>query len=546
MKGRLKTGIAGLDTLLDGGFLYHNAILLKGPPGSGKTTLGFQIIRNGIVEFGEPGLVVSFDQFPQQFQRDMESYGWNIAELTKTGKLETLFVSPEDLAPVAAHLDSMVVGRVAEAAERTAAVRVLVDSVSHFKRASNDPMVQRTLLMAFVNQLKTMGLTPILTAELGSRADDQIDFEEYVVDCVVILELLARPGHPIPERTIEVRKARGQSHLGGKHPFQFRAHGIEVFPHRLPQPLTVSDLGDRPLGHVSSGITGLDRMLRGGFTAGVPSLVAGVSGTFKTTTLAHFLAAGAAAREPGLLISFEEPPHYFLQVMKQRGIALEAAVREGLVQLWHRVPKACQLDELFYQLQEEIGRRAIRRVAIDSLNDFERCVAEAARCKDYLIIFNDLMTRGGVSALWTQKIDRLSDRSPIGDIRCLSQFDTVMFLGHVEIESELHKVVSILKRRGAKCEGDLRAIECGPSGLVVSEKFHGLAGILEGSPRGQYKKTVEEILQPVISARDFLKMVRGEELAPEQRRALYDNIDLLLGDLDSRLREHFGIQLPED
>jgi len=542
MKGRLRTGIAGLDTLLDGGFLYHNAILLKGSPGAGKTTLGFQIIRNGIVEFGEPGLVVSFDQFPQQFHRDMESYGWRVEELTASGKLATLFVSPEDLAPVAAHLDSVVIGRVQEAADRTGAVRVLVDSISHFKRASNDPMVQRTLLMGFINQLKTMGLTPILTAELASRADDLIEFEEYVVDCVLILEMFLRPGHPLPERSVEVRKARGQNHIGGRHPFKFTSNGIEVFPHRQPKPVGLEDLGDRPHGHVSSGITGLDRMLQGGFPAGVPSLVAGISGTYKTTVLAQFLAAGAAAGEPGLLISFEEPPPYLLQVLRQRGIDLEGAVRDGRMQLWHQVSKVCQLDELFYQLQAEIERRGIRRIAIDSLNDFDRCVPEISRCKDYLVLFNDLMMRRGVTALWTQKIDRLTDRSPIGDIRCLSQFDTVVFLGQVEIESELHKVVSVLKGRGARCEGDLRAIECGASGLVVSDKFHGLEGILEGSPRGQYKKTVEDLLQPVLSARDFLKMARRDDVPGEQRRVLYDNIDALLGDLDARLRERFGIE----
>ena len=399
MKGRMKTGIAGLDTLLDGGFLYHNAILLKGPPGSGKTTVGFQIIRNGILEFGEPGLVVSFDQFPQQFRRDMESFGWNIDELTAGGKLETLFVAPEDLVPIASHLESLVVGRIQEAMDRTGAVRVLVDSVSHFKRASNDPMVQRTLLMGFLNQLKTMGLTPILTAELGSRGDEMIDFEEYVVDCVVILELALRPGQPLPERTVEVRKARGQNHLGGKHPFKFTAQGVEVFPHIMPRPLGLGDLGEQRLSRVSSGIPGLDRMLHGGFTAGVPSLVAGVSGTHKTTVLCQFLAAGAAAGEPGLLLSFEEPPAYLLQILQQRGITLEAAVREGRVELWHRVPKACPLDEMFYQVERAIAERTIKRIAIDSLNDFERCVPEASRCKDYLILFNDLMTRRGVTAL---------------------------------------------------------------------------------------------------------------------------------------------------
>jgi circadian clock protein KaiC len=546
MKGRMKTGIAGLDTLLDGGFLYHNSILIKGPPGSGKTTLGFQMIHNGLAMYDEPGLVISFDQFPQQFRRDMASFGWDIDALGEGGRFETLFVSPEDIAPVAAHLDSMVIGRIQEAIERTGAVRVLVDSISHFKRAATDPVQQRVLLMGFLNQLKTMGLTPILTAELGARTDEMIDFEEYVVDCVVILELVLRPGYPLPERTIEVRKARGQQHVGGKHLFKLTSSGIEVYPHKLPESLGLDDLGDRALANVSSGIVGLDRMLQGGFTAGVPSLVAGVSGTYKTTVLAHFLEAGAQADEPGLLISFEEPPPYFIQVMRERGIDLEKAARSGKIQLWHRVAKACHPDELFHELKAALSDGRIRRVAIDSLNDFERCVYDNARCKDYLVMFNDLLMRRDVTALYTQKIDRLSGRTPIGDIRCLSQFDTVVYLGHVEIESQLHKVVSILKRRGAKCESALRAIECRESGLVVTEKFMGLEGIFEGSARGQYKKTVEELLQPVVSARDFLKMARQEGIADEQRAVLFENIDSLLSALNARLREHFGTENIEE
>lgn len=546
MKGRLKTGIAGLDALLDGGFLYHNSILIKGPPGAGKTTLAFQILRNGFVEFDEPGLVISFDQFPQQFQRDMESFGWNVEEMVKSGKLETLFVSPEDLAPVAAHLDSMIVGRIHEAMERTGAVRILVDSVSHFKRAADSPMVQRTLLMGFLNQLKSLGLSPILTAELGSADDEMVDFEEYVSDCVVVLDLKLHAGYPLPERTLEVRKARGQKHIGGKHMFKITPDGIEVYPHLLPAPIAAEDLGDRTVENISSGIDGFDRMLRGGFTAGVPSLVAGVAGTYKTTFLAHFLAAGAKAEEPGLMITFEEPPPYLLQIMKQRGIDLAKPLQDGTVQIWHRVPKACQLDELYHELKKDIEERGTRRFVLDSLNDLNRCVPEESRCKDYLIMFNDLLTRAGVTALYSQKIDRLTDRSIIGDIRCLSEFDTVVFLGQIEIESQLRKVVSILKRRGAPYESALRAIECSDTGLTVSEKLLGLEGILEGAPRGHYKKTVEELLQPVISARDFLTMAGREDLPIEQRHALQEQIKSLLDDLFSRLHEHFGIEEGEE
>jgi circadian clock protein KaiC len=544
MEGRLKTGIEGLDSLLDGGFLYQNAILIKGPAGAGKTTLGFQIVRNGILQYGESALVVSFDQLPRQFKRDMASFGWDLDALTASGKLEALFVAPEDLVPATSYADSGVIGRITEAAERIGAVRVLIDNVSHFKRATADPMAQRTLLMGFINQLKNMGLTPILTAEVTARGDDPFEFEEYISDCVALLELRNQPGYPLPERTIEIRKARGQKHLGGKHLLKFTNEGIEIFPHRLPEAVGPRDLGDYSLKPVPCGIAGLDRMLQGGFTSGAASCVAGVSGTYKSTILAHFMAAGAAAGEPGLMVSFEEPTPYLVETMKRRGIDLATGVENGSLLIWHRVPKACQLDELYHEIAHDVLARGTRRVAIDSLNDFNRCVPDPERCKDYLGMFNDLLMRNGATALYSQKIDHLHDRSPIGDIRCLSQFDTVIFVGQVEIESDLRKVVSILKRRGDNYESALRAIECTRTGLIVSEKFHGLEGILEGTPRGHYKRTVEDLLQPVVSARDFLTLAGRSDLPADQREVLYQNVAGLLNDLYGRLKDHFGIEEP--
>jgi circadian clock protein KaiC len=534
MADRMQTGIAGLDRLLGGGFLHHNSVLLKGSPGSGKTTLGIQALVAGATEFDEPGIMVSFEQFPQQLQRDTETFGWDLKRLAEKKRLAVFFASPEDLAVPATRNENPLVAKIVEATNELGARRLLVDSVSHLRAISGEiETTPRRALLRFLNTIKTVGLTPLLTCEIGLGDHD---YEDYLVDSVVILHHVRGSDGQPHRREIEILKTRGQEAIGGRHPLRIAAGGIEVFPHVLPasDPPTVSDEPMR------SGLEGLDRLLGGGYTPASSALIAGMAGTFKTTLAVQFLAEGAAQGERGLLVSFQEPPGHLMQFLAGRGIDLKTAVESGDVTLWHRAPRDTCLEELVWQLGQSVTERGIRRLVIDSTNDLEHCQLTPGRAAPALKLLLSEMAHRGVTTVLTQRIERVSGRNPIADIRHVSQVDTIIYLGLAEIESQLEKVISVLKHRGAKADAELRGISCGTAGLKITDRFVGLSGVLEGSPLGQRKQRVEEIFQPLYVLRDFLAIAQAPDLDAAQRKEILGNLSSETGKLIDLMTEHFG------
>lgn len=533
MSDRLQTGIDGLDRLLGGGLLYHNSILLKGPPGSGKTTLGLQILVAGAERFGEPGLMLSFEQFPQQLQRDAAVFGWDLGRLHDQGKLSVLFASPDDLAVAQTRVENPVVSRIASLAQEHGVKRVLVDSASHLRDLPADGLSPRQALLRFLNALKALGLTPLLTCEMGLGG---YDYEDYLVDSVIIMHHV-RGAEGLPDRReIEIVKARGQRHAGGRHPLRITAKGIEVYPHLLPDRAPPAPAATPVL----SGIPSLDPVLGGGYTPGSSVLVAGMAGTFKTTLAAHFLAEGARQGEAGLLVTFQEPPSLLLAFLAQRGIDLRPAVDSGLVTVWHRSAHETCVEELLWHGGRLIEKKPIRRLAIDSLNDLERAVPSADHSAAALELLLAETTSRGVTTLLTQRIERVSGRNPIADIRHVSKVDTIVYVGLAEIESQLEKVISVLKHRGAKSDPELRGLECGEAGLRVSQSFAGLSGVLEGSPLGRRKAQVEEIFQPLYVLRDFLTMAQDPALDAGTRVSMLQNLSQETEKLLALLIKQFG------
>lgn len=221
---RVKTGITELDEMLCGGFLPSTSNLLEGAPGTGKTTLGMQFIYNGIRLYNEPGLILTFEEFPQQYYRDAASFGWDFRELEREGKLRIIMTSPEvsqlDLANVGGMIETM--------ANEIGARRVLVDSLSHFSRLTNDPIELRSVQYSFINALKREGLTSLLTKEsdaiLGQvYGEDSATFlaDSYILFRYVEIESAI-------QKALLILKLRGSDHAKDIRRFQITAHGIEV------------------------------------------------------------------------------------------------------------------------------------------------------------------------------------------------------------------------------------------------------------------------------------------------------------------------------
>jgi circadian clock protein KaiC len=221
---RVKTDIKGLDEMLHGGFLPQTANLVEGPPGTGKSTLGMQFIFNGIRYHNEPGLIVTFEEFPQQYYRDAEGFGWDFRKLEREGKLRVIMTSPEvsrsDLESVGGTIETL--------AREMGARRILVDSVSHFDQLTPDPVELRAVVYSFINALKREGLTSILTREtpilLGSEeGDNDIAF---VVDTYLLLRYVEIES--AIHKALLVLKLRGSDHAKDIRQFEITDQGIEI------------------------------------------------------------------------------------------------------------------------------------------------------------------------------------------------------------------------------------------------------------------------------------------------------------------------------
>ncbi|MDY6876348.1 MAG: ATPase domain-containing protein [Chloroflexota bacterium] len=222
---RVKTGIPGLDEMLGGGFLPQTANLIEGAPGTGKTTLGMQFIYHGMVACGEPGLILTFEEFPQQYYRDAASFGWDFHRMEREGRLRVVMTSPEvsktDLEQVG--------GRIERLAREVGAKRILVDSLSHFERLGEDPTRLRGSIYGFINALKRENLTAVFTREsvaLLGEIEGVDDAVAFLVDSYVLLRYVEIES--AMRKALLVLKMRGSNHDKGIRQFGITSRGVEV------------------------------------------------------------------------------------------------------------------------------------------------------------------------------------------------------------------------------------------------------------------------------------------------------------------------------
>lgn len=223
---RVKTGISGLDEMLGGGFLKESANLVEGAPGTGKTTLGMQFVYNGIVQHKEPGLIITFEEFPQQYYHDAASFGWDFKALEKKGQLRIVMTSPE-----VSRLDIESVGGLIENhVNQLGARRVVIDSISHFARLTQDPVELRSIEYKFINALKRQRLTSILTREspvlLGEAIEGPDSDIGFVVDSYLILRYVEIES--AIRKALLVLKMRGSNHAKDIRQYDILRNGIEV------------------------------------------------------------------------------------------------------------------------------------------------------------------------------------------------------------------------------------------------------------------------------------------------------------------------------
>ena len=358
---KVPTGIYGFDELLYNGIVRGNSVLIEGVPGAGKTTFGIEFIYRGIIDYSEPGVIVTFEEFPESMYRDAFNFGWDFRALEKAGKLRVLCTSPEVLADVEVNLIEDIVNEIG-------AKRILVDSISHFRNIFNDPLSMRRTVYSFCNGLRRLGLTSFLVKERESEGGREYAFEEYVLDAVIRLENKERPGlHR--HRVLEITKTRGQEHIPGKHTFRITDQGVKVFA-----PIKVAYVyseGCQKNELLPTGIKGLDNLLRGGLPQGVTVAVAGSSGTGKTVSGLQYLVKGARDYgEKGIFLSLEELPSQLLANANRFNWDMGTLQEQGLVKVFYTPLSSMEIDETIIWLGEQVKSIGARRLVIDAIHGF--------------------------------------------------------------------------------------------------------------------------------------------------------------------------------
>ena len=223
MTNRVCTGVPGLDEMLRGGFLEGSAVLVLGATGTGKTTLGLQFLYNGIVDYDEPGLLITFEEFPHTLLRDAQSHGWDLGALEEANKLRIFYTSPDMFLSTLQSPSSPLNRAIREWGVR----RIVLDSVSHWTRITADPLELRVLYSWVINGLKREGLTSMLICEASApRLRGDVDRLAYVVDTILMAHYVEVDS--AMQRAIMVLKMRGSPHTKEIHRFEIRQEGIVV------------------------------------------------------------------------------------------------------------------------------------------------------------------------------------------------------------------------------------------------------------------------------------------------------------------------------
>ncbi len=319
------SGVAGLDELTGGGLPKGRPTLVCGGPGCGKTMLATGFLVHGAVHQNEPGVFMSFDESAEDLRVNSGSLGYDLADLEERNLLAIDYV----------HLDRNDVEESGEfdleglfiridlAARKVGAKRVVLDTVDTIFSGLPNEAILRSELRRLFRWLKDRGLSTVITAERGKNAFTRHGIEEYVSDCVILLD--HRVHGEVSTRRLRVVKYRGSTHGTNEYPFIIGTGGISVLP--------VTSLG---LLHevfeerIPSGVPGLDTLLEGkGYYKGSSILVSGGPGSGKTSFAAHFVNAACLRGENCLIFGFEEAPKQLIRNMRSIGINLGKWVDQG-------------------------------------------------------------------------------------------------------------------------------------------------------------------------------------------------------------------------
>jgi circadian clock protein KaiC len=477
---KLQTHVTGFDMIAGGGIPRGRTTLIAGTSGSAKTVFAAQFIAAGIMEAGENGVFVTFEESKEDVRRNVRGFGWDVGKWENEGKWAFVDASPEpgqDMEFVGDYDFGALLARVEHAVKKVGAKRVAMDSIGViFTRFENRTAVRRDLFR-IVAVLKEIGVTAVLTAERTEEYGEIARFgvEEFVADNVIILRNTLEEEKR--RRTIEILKFRGTYHQKGEWPFTVTdGQGIVVLP------LSAIELTQRSSNQrVFSGNNDLDRMCGGGFFRDSIILVSGATGSGKTLLCTKFLSGGVAQGEKCLLLAFEESREQLLRNASGWGENFAKYEQEGRLKIICTYPETASLEEHLISIKSVIDDFKPNRVAIDSLSALER-VATTKGYREFIVGLTSFVKHKEIVGLFTVTTPTLLGGSSVTESHISTITDTIILLRYVEIYGDIRRGILVLKMRGSGHEKEIREFRIDAQGMHIGMPFKSVSGILSGTP----------------------------------------------------------------
>jgi circadian clock protein KaiC len=471
------TGIAGLDEITAGGLPRGRPTLVCGSAGCGKTLFAMEFLVRGATTFGEPGVFIAFEETAEELTQNVRSLGFDLDELIARKKLVIDFVRVERQEIEEAgdyDLEGLFV-RLGYAIDRIGAKRVVLDTIESIFAGLTNLGVLRAELRRLFRWLKDRGVTVVLTGERGEGQLTRQGLEEYVSDCVILLD--HRVIDQVSTRRLRIVKYRGTTHGTNEYPFLIDEDGISVLP--ITSLNLQHEVSDE---RVSSGVPRLDTMLGGeGFYRGSTVLVSGSAGTGKSSLAAHFAAAACARGEKCLYFAFEESPGQIVRNMRSIGLDLQPCLKKGLLK-FHAIRSTSFGLEMhlatFHKLILDFQPRAVVLDPIGSLIE----AGERREVRAVLTRLIDFLKLQRITAFLTNLTAGGEEpERTIADVSSL--VDTWLLLRDVELGGERNRAMYVLKSRGMPHSNQIREFLISERGIELVDVYRGPAGVLTGSMR---------------------------------------------------------------
>jgi circadian clock protein KaiC len=451
--------------------------LICGSAGCGKTLLGIEFLVRGATQFGEPGVLMAFEETAEELTENVRSLGFDLDELVRENKLALDYVRIErgEIEETGEYdLEGLFV-RLGHAIDSIGAKRVVLDTIEALFAGLSNTAILRAELRRLFGWLKKKGVTAIITGERGDGPLTRHGLEEYVSDCVIVLD--HRITNQISTRRMRVVKYRGSRHCSDECPFLIDENGLSVLP--------VTSLGLRHAAsneRISSGVARLDAMLGGaGYYRGTSVLVSGTAGTGKTSLSAHFVDAACRRGERVLYMAFEESQGQFVRNMRSIGFDMEPHVERGLLRFEASRPTLYGLETHLASMHKQIVECEPRAVVIDPMTNFTS-VGSGTEVRSMLVRLIDFLKSQQITTMFTSLTagGNAPEQSEVG---VSSLMDTWLLLRDVELAGERNRIMYILKSRGMAHSNQMREFLMTDHGIELEDVYIGLDGVLTGSSR---------------------------------------------------------------